>query len=129
MIEILKEIMNIDKEGENKIDKEKLMELFKKVEEKSREEYKESEEEIKSNFEKILKNSFCVIASTNNGAIVVGGKTDIMTCIATLIQSLLDKNNFDMNDVECLFKTIKQVNSKKDDEEKLDEILSAMMGE
>lgn len=92
--------------------KDLLKDLFKEYKSKrleDNERFEEQKEKVKETFDELLEDSFCVLVATNNGLIQVGSKTDIMSLISCSITELLEKGQMNENDLDVMFNAIKRV--------------------
>lgn len=117
--EELKELIKELEEGkvedteENTEEKSDLVnEMYKAYKEykmKNNKDFEEDKDKIRKGFEELLEDSFCMIVSSNKGNIISGTKTDIMSCISSIITKMLVENYMTEFDLNSMFTAIKRV--------------------
>ena len=126
--EMIKELKKENKEKENGDSMEELKKMLEKAFEEKNSEYKEKEGKIREGFERLLKDSRCIVISTNTGTLQVGNKTDILSCIGATIQSLVEKKLINKYDYQAFLQTLKDLIKFEDEDEtsNIEEVLEEL---
>ena len=119
--EMIKELKKENKEKENGDNIEELKKMLEEAFEEKNSEYKKREGKIREGFERLLKDSRCIIITTNVGTLQVGNKMDILSCVGATIQSLVEKKLINKYDYQAFLQTLKNIIKFEDEDETLDE--------